>query len=102
MAKSRLAPLKTQTLPRLELVAARTGAFLFRFIIREIDLPIGKVTFWSDSTIVLQYINNRTKRVKVYVGNRVSDILELSDRKQWKHIKGTENPSAGESLIHAS
>ena len=31
--------------------------------------------------------------MKVFVGNRVSDVLELSDRKQWKHIKGTDNPA---------
>ena len=93
MAKSRLAPLKTITLPRLELNAARIGARLSRLIVHEVDLPIEKVVYWSDSTIVLQYINNKTKRVKVFVGNRVSDVLELSNRKQWKHIKGSDNPA---------
>ena len=93
MSKSRLAPLKTITLPRLELNAALTGARLSRLIVHEIDLPIEKVFYWSDSTIVLQYIHNKKKRVKVFVANRVTEILELSDSRQWHHVAGTKNPA---------
>ena len=58
MGKSRLAPIKTLAMPRLELNAAVTGVKLFNTIIHEIDLPIEKVKFWSDSTLALQYIKD--------------------------------------------
>ena len=53
MGKSRLAPIKTLTMPRLELNAAVTGVKLYNTIIHEIDLSIEKVKFWSDSTLAL-------------------------------------------------
>ena len=49
MVKSRVAPIKTITMPRLELNAAVICVKLFSLIIQEIDLPIEKVKFWSDS-----------------------------------------------------
>ena len=58
MSKGRVAPIKPQSLPRLELNAATLAIRLHRFIIKEIDLPIEDVHFWSDSTLTLQYIKN--------------------------------------------
>ena len=93
MSKSKLAPIKTITLPRLELSAAVTAARMSRLILHELDLPISKTFFWSDSVLTLQYISNTTNRFKVFVANKVSEILELSDKSQWGHIAGKENPA---------
>ena len=93
MAKSKLAPIKAITLPRLELNAARCGARLAHLIVHEIDLPIERVHFWSDSTLTLQYINNTQHRMKVFVANRVAEILELSEAKDWSHVPGNLNPA---------
>ena len=86
MSKARLAPLKTITLPRLELNAARAGARLSRLIVHEIDLPIERVVYWTDSMIVIQYLQNGKKRFKVFVANRVNEILELTEMKSCKVI----------------
>ena len=56
MAKSRVVPLKTTTIPRMELTAAVVSVKLHKFITEQLDLPINKTAFWTDSTIVLQYI----------------------------------------------
>ena len=64
MAKSRLAPIKTLTMPRLELNAAIIGVKLFNLIIHEIDLSIEKVKFWSDSMLILQYIHDHLTDLK--------------------------------------
>ena len=64
MAKSRLAPIKTLTMPRLELNASIIGVKLFNLIIHEIDLSIEKVKFWSDSMLTLQYIHDHLTDLK--------------------------------------
>ena len=59
MSKSRVAPLKILTIVRLELQAAVLAVRLMLFIM---DMPIDRVCLWSDSIIVLQYINNNSRR----------------------------------------
>ena len=93
MAKSRLAPIKTVNLPRLETNGARSGARLARLVLHEIDLPIERVRYWSDSTLTLQYIKNTKNRLKIFVANRVAEILESSDPEDWAHVPGDINPA---------
>ena len=74
MAKSRLAPIKKLTVPRLELQAATLAARPNALLRKELNLDLGTSTFWTDSTIVLQYINNTEARYHTFVANRVAEI----------------------------
>ena len=93
MSKSKLAPIKVITLPRLELNAAVMVARLYRKIITELDLPLHKAFFWSDSTLTLQYIHNGSRRFKKYVANRVTEILEVSEKEHWNYVPSELNPA---------
>ena len=93
MAKTKLAPIKTVTLSRLELNAARIGARLSRLVVHELEFPIERIQYWTDSMLTLQYVNNKTKRTKVFVSNRVSEIHDLSNPDQWAHVPGKQNPA---------
>ena len=93
MSKSKLAPIKAVTLPRLELNAAVTAVRMYRLLIHEIDVPVERTYFWTDSTLVLQYIYNKVQRFKTYVANRVTEILEISKDHQWHHVPGELNPA---------
>ena len=93
MAKSKLAPIKALTLPRLELNSAVTAVRLFRTVIQEVDIPIERTCFWTDSVLTLQYISNKIHRPKVYVANRQNEILESSTESQWRHVPGKVNPA---------
>ena len=92
-SKSKLAPLKAITLPRLELNAAVTGVRMYKMVIRETDLPVERIVFWTDSTLTLQYITNTTLRPKAYVANRKSEINEASNMEDWRHVSGDINPA---------
>ena len=92
-AKSRLAPMKAVTIPRLELTAAALAAKVHRYIQSELDHPLNATFFWTDSVIVLQYIRNDAKRFHTFVANRVALIREESDPSQWRHIDSHSNPA---------
>ena len=67
MAKNRVAPLKTLTLPKLELMAALIGARLADHL--QSTFPATNVTMWSDSQIVLHWIATQ-KVLPKFVANR--------------------------------
>ena len=93
MGKSRVAPLKTVTVPRLELTAATLAVKVDKQIREELDLPIHRVFFWTDSTIVLRYIRNKTKRFQTFVANRLQIIHDASSPHQWRHVPTKLNPA---------
>ena len=90
MAKSRLAPVKTMTIPRLELAAAALSVKVDSVVRRELDIDIKKSVFWTDSTIVLGYISNVNKHFQ-HVANITSAIHEGTTLDQWHHIESSLN-----------
>ena len=93
MGKTRNAPIREWTIPRLELQAAVLATRLSKMIVNELDLQVDQTFFWSDSMTSLQYIKNETKRFQTFVANRVAEIHETSSPKQWHHIPGIMNPA---------
>ena len=93
MAKSRLAPLKSISIPRLELSAATVSVRLDKMIRRELELSVDESVFWTDSTSVLKYIANSNTRFHTFVANRVSQILDGSTPVQWRHVPTKLNPA---------
>ena len=93
IGKSRLAPLKSFTIPRLELSAAVLATKLDKMIRKEIDTPIAESVFWTDSTCVLSYISNENNRLHTFVANRVSTIHDASSPSQWRHVDTKSNPA---------
>ena len=60
---------------------------------RELDIPIIRSTFLTDSQITLAYIKNDSKQCKVFVANRVTTIMQHTSPDQWDHIRGNINPA---------
>ncbi|XP_048880820.1 uncharacterized protein LOC125748572 [Brienomyrus brachyistius] len=92
MARSRVAPKKQQSMPRLELCAALTGAQLLRVLENELTLHIQDKTLWTDSTTVLSWLQSESCRFKVFVGTSISEILEIDD-KSWRYVDTALNPA---------
>ena len=93
VARSRVAPIKPVTIPRMELVAAVVGVELTTFLKRELDLKLNNTIFWTDSTSVLQYIKSSSKRFKTFVANRIATIQAGSSPLQWKNVGTAHNPA---------
>ncbi|XP_055926996.1 uncharacterized protein LOC129958499 [Argiope bruennichi] len=77
-AKSRVAPLRGTTIPRMELFAAVIGARLANLVVEALGWKNVTIYYWSDSTTVLAWIL-REENWSVFVRNRVQEIRELSN-----------------------
>ena len=96
MGKSRVAPLKPKTIPRLELTAAVCSVRISQQIHRELEYQIDEDFYWTDSKVVLGYISNESRRFHVFVSNRVQEIQNSTHRRQWRYVESEQNP-AGEA-----
>ena len=94
LGKSRVAPIKAVSIPRLELTAAVLAVRLDVLVRKELTLPAGSDSFyWTDSTAVLFCIRNQAKRFPVFVANRLAVIETNSDVNRWRHVPSTLNPA---------
>ncbi|XP_053389483.1 uncharacterized protein LOC123532195 [Mercenaria mercenaria] len=91
--KAKVAPKHGHTIPRLELCAAVLAVEITEAVSEELSISPSKITYYTDSKVVLGYLNNRTRRFYIYVENRVSRILRFSKPSQWLYIETSNNPA---------
>ena len=93
-SKTRVVPVKKQSIPSLELLGAVILARLVNCIRKAItSLPVvPKVILWTDSYTVLCWIRN-SRAWKTYVKNRVNEIRDLTNVTEWKFCPGERNPA---------
>ena len=93
-SKTRVAPMKKQSIPRLELL----GAYLLAKLVFSVRSVFERLAFnfdtyyWVDSFTTLCWIRNN-KPWRQYVQHRVNEIRRLSDKEKWRFCPGELNPA---------
>ena len=91
MAKSRLAPMKRITIPRLELNAALMGARMKEFVVREMNTTLERTHLIVDSEIVRAMIQKESYGFNTFAGVRIGEIQALTDKTNWYWIESSLN-----------
>ena len=92
-SKTKIAPIQTMSIPRLELMAAELGVSMKEQIITSISLSKEDIIFWTDSKDVMGWIKNRSKLFKPFVAHRVGKIQQTTEGNKWMHIPSKLNPA---------
>ena len=90
-SKTKLAPLKKMTIPRLELMGVVIGVRCLKYVKEQLKVSIEGLHVYTDSQCVLKWINTE-KDLSVFVKNRVKELKEDSEI-LFGYVSTKENPA---------
>uniref|UniRef100_A0A1I7VPA4 Integrase_H2C2 domain-containing protein n=1 Tax=Loa loa TaxID=7209 RepID=A0A1I7VPA4_LOALO len=90
-AKSRIAPIKGITIPKLELLSVLIGVRAAQFVVKQLNIISYHVTVWSDSKCALFWITNYTKLLPRFIQNRIEEIR--NSKYEVRYTPGEHNPA---------
>jgi len=83
---SRVSPVKQISIPRLELCGAQLLARLIKKVLPILCMPMDSVHLWTESRLVLTWLQGHPTRWNTYVANRVSEIQDSTSNFIWHHV----------------
>ena len=92
-SKTKVAPLHSISIPRLELMGAILGSRLAKSVANALSVETKSITFWTDSANVLWWIRGYSRAFKPFVANRVGEIQMSSSPERWRYIPTAMNPA---------
>lgn len=91
--ENHVSPIKVMTIPRLQLKPAVVSVTVSGTLKEELECVAAEEFFWTNSMVVLGYINHRARRFHTFVANRVRKIHLHTTHKKWRYISTAENPA---------
>ena len=92
-SKTKVAPLQSLSIPRLELMAAVLGKQLALSIAEILNIDKEFITFWTDSTSVLWWVKGYSRQFKPFIANRIGEIQTSTNPNTWRYVPTKENPA---------
>lgn len=97
ISKTKVAPIATVSIPRLELSAAYLLTQLFEYLIDVMNIPMEAITCWTDSNTVLAWLSSHPSKWKTFISNRTSYIIETLPKVSWRYVPTKSNPADASS-----
>ena len=92
-SKSKVAPLKILSIPRLELAVMHLSSKLAKHYVKKSKVEFSSVHLWTDSMNVLFWLQGHPSRWVTFVANRCSAMIENCPYASFHHVKSKENPA---------
>ena len=92
ISKSKVTPLASRSIPQLELCGANLLARLMTTTRETLEVPITNIYCYTDSTIVLAWLDGRSRRYCIYSANRITSTVALTPTHCWRHVPTKQNP----------
>ncbi|XP_058448762.1 uncharacterized protein LOC131428735 [Malaya genurostris] len=92
-SKSKVSPIAEMTIPRKELLGARLLSRLLVKVLDSFQLKISDVILWSDSQVVLAWLQKPLTSLELFVRNRVMEIVKNTQGCTWNYIRSKQNPA---------
>ena len=90
MAKTRVAPLKELTLPKLELMAALIATRVSKYITTSLHIQNISIILWTDSQMILYWIKG-DKKTFTFASHCVKEIHQLAPNATWRYCLTDDN-----------